>query len=188
MKNLKKISLVVILLFTFIKVEAQTKKIDASKSKIIWIGKKVTGQHEGTVKLKDGYLIFKNNKVVGGNFTTDMKSITNTDQTGKSKIKLEDHLKSGEFFGVDEYTTSNLVFKSIGDKGNNIYTVTADLTIKGITNPVKFDFIVKGNTATAALKIDRTKYDIKYGSGSYFDDLGDKTIYDEFELNVDLVF
>ncbi|HEX9151808.1 MAG TPA: YceI family protein, partial [Flavobacterium sp.] len=97
MKNLKKISLVVILLLAFIKVEAQTKKIDAAKSKIIWIGKKVTGQHEGTVKFKDGYLVFKNKKVVGGNFTTDMKSITNTDQTGKSKIKLEDHLKSADF-------------------------------------------------------------------------------------------
>ncbi|MBP6180726.1 YceI family protein [Flavobacterium sp.] len=188
MKNLKKISLVLMLVFTFIKVDGQTTKIDVTKSKINWVGKKVTGQHEGTLKLKDGYLIFKNSKVVGGNFNADMKSLINTDQTGKSKIKLEGHLKSDEFFGIDEYNTSNLVFKSIGDKGNNIYAVTADLTIKGVTNPVKFDLIVKGNTATAALKIDRTKYDIKYGSGSYFDDLGDKTIYDEFELNVDLMF
>jgi polyisoprenoid-binding protein YceI len=188
MKNLKKISLVLMLLFTFIKVEGQTTAIDVSKSIINWVGKKVTGQHEGTVKIKDGSIIFKNNKVVGGNFTADMKSLTNTDQTGKSKMKLEDHLKSDEFFGVNTYGTSTLVFKSIGDRGNNVYTVTADLTIKGITNPVKFDFIVKRHTATAALKIDRTKFDIKYGSGSYFDDLGDKTIYDEFELNVDLAF
>ncbi len=188
MEKFKKITLVVLLLFTLIKVEGQTNKIDIEKSKINWIGKKITGQHEGTVKLKEGYIIFKNNKVVGGNFTADMKSLTNTDQTGKSKIKLEGHLKSDEFFGVDQYGTSNLVFKTIGDKGNNVYAVTADLTIKGVTNPVKFDFVVNGNTATAALKIDRTKYDIKYGSGSYFDDLGDKTIYDEFELNVDLVF
>lgn len=82
-------------------------------------------------------------------------------------------MKSDEFFGVDNYNTPNLVFKSIGDRGYNVYAVTADLTIKGVTNPVK-DFITKGNTATAALKIDRTTYDIKYGSGSYFDDLGDK--------------
>lgn len=67
--------------------------------------------------------------MAGGNFTVDMKSLSNTDQTGKSKIKLEGHLKSDEFFRVDNYNTSNLVFKSIGDKGNNVYSVTADLTI-----------------------------------------------------------
>lgn len=188
MKNFKKISLILIVLFTFITAEGQTNKIDVSKSKINWVGKKITGQHQGIVKLKDGYIVFKNKKVVGGNFTADMKSLTNTDQTGKSKIKLENHLKSDDFFGVDKYKTSHLVFKSIGNKGKNIYAVNADLTIKGVTNPVKFDLIVKGKTATAALKIDRTKYNIKYGSGSYFDNLGDKTIYDEFELNVHLVF
>lgn len=188
MKNLQKISIVLMVLFTFVKVEGQAKKLDVSKSKIAWVGKKVTGQHEGTIKFKDGSLLFKDNKVVGGNFTADMKSVTNTDQTGKSKANLEGHLKSDEFFGVENYPTSNLVFKTIGDKGNNTYTVTADLTIKGVTNPVKFDLIIKGNRATAALKIDRTKYDIKYGSGSYFDDLGDKTIYDEIELNADLIY
>lgn len=188
MKNLKKMGIILLVIFSVIKVEGQTNKIDVSKSVINWVGKKITGQHEGTIKLKDGYIILKNNKVVGGNFNADMKSLSNTDQTGQSKIKLEGHLKSDDFFGIDNYNTSNLVFKTIGDKGNNVYAVTADLTIKGVTNPVKFDLIVKGNTATAALKIDRTKYDIKYGSGSYFDDLGDKTIYDEFELNVDLVF
>lgn len=188
MKNLKKISLVLIIAFSFMNAQGQTYKIDVSKSIINWVGKKITGQHEGTIKLKDGYFVFKNNKVVGGDFNANMKSLSNTDQTGKSKMKLEGHLKSDEFFGVDNYNTSNLIFKSITDKGNNVYAVTADLTIKGVTNPVKFDLVVKGNTAKAALKIDRTKYDIKYGSGSYFDDLGDKTIYDEFELNVDLVF
>lgn len=188
MKTFKKISLVLVVIFIFVTAEGQTNKIDVSKSKINWVGKKVTGQHEGIIKLKDGYIIFKNAKVAGGNFTADMKSLSNTDQSGKSKIKLEGHLKSDEFFGVEDYNTSNLVFKSIGDKGNNVYSITADLTIKGVTNPVKFDFIVKGNTATAALKVDRTKYAIRYGSGTYFDDLGDKTIYDEFELNVDLVF
>ncbi len=188
MKNLQKISIVLMVIFTLVKVEGQTKKLDVSKSKIAWVGKKVTGQHEGIIKFKDGSLLFKDNKVVGGNFTADMKSVTNTDQTGKSKANLEGHLKSDEFFGVESYPTSNLVFKTIGDKGNNTYTVTADLTIKGVTNPVKFDLIVNGNKATAAIKIDRTKYDIKYGSGSYFDDLGDKTIYDEFELNADLIY
>ena len=76
----------------------------------------------------------------------------------------------------------------MADKGNNVTTVTADLTIKGKTNPVTFDITVNGNTATTKVIVDRAKYDIKYGSGSFFDNLGDKTIYDEFELDVTLNF
>jgi len=188
MEKIKSFFIIAMFFLAFVTVNAQTKKIDASKSKIVWIGKKVTGQHEGIVKFKDGYIVFKNDKVAGGTFTADMTSLVNTDQTGSSKAKLEGHLKSDDFFGVDNFHNSTLVFKSIGAKDKNTYSVTADLTIKGITNPVKFDFIVDGKKATAALKIDRTKYDIKYGSGTYFDDLGDKTIYDEFELNVELAF
>ena len=78
--------------------------------------------------------------------------------------------------------------KKIGSKGSDIYTVTADLTIKGITVPVTFDLALGDGTARTSFKINRTKYDIKYGSGSFFDNLGDKTIDDEFELNVNLVY
>jgi len=166
----------------------QTYKIDLSKSNIKWEGKKITGQHEGTINFKEGYLIFKNKKVTGGNFIVDMKSLSNTDQTGSSKTKLEGHLKSEDFFGVENFTTATLTFKSIASKGNNSYLINADLTIKGITNSIQFDLIVSSNKATAFLKVNRTKYDIKYGSGSYFDDLGDKTIYDDFELNVVLIY
>ena len=101
---------------------------------------------------------------------------------------MEGHLKSEDFFSIDNFTTSTLVFKSIASKGNNTYLINADLTIKGITNTIQFDLVVNGKKATAALNVNRTKYDIKYGSGSYFDDLGDKTIYDDFELNVVLVY
>jgi polyisoprenoid-binding protein YceI len=188
MKSVKLIFASFLILFSFQKGIAQTSKIDISKSIINWEGKKITGQHEGTIKFKDGYLIFKDKKVTGGSFTADMKSLSNTDQSGSSKSKLEGHLKSEDFFGVDNFPTSTLVFKSIASKGNNTYLINADLTIKGITNSIQFDLVVNGNKATAALKVNRTKYDIKYGSGSYFDDLGDKTIYDDFELNAVLVF
>jgi polyisoprenoid-binding protein YceI len=188
MKNLKLICMSLVILFSFQKGIAQTYKIDVAKSIINWEGKKITGQHEGTIAFKDGYLVFKDKKVVGGSFTADMKSLSNTDQTGSSKLKLEGHLKSEDFFSTDNFTTSTLVFKSIANKGNNTYLITADLTIKGITNSIQFDLVVSGNKATAALKVNRTKYDIKYGSGSYFDDLGDKTIYDDFELNAVLVY
>jgi polyisoprenoid-binding protein YceI len=188
MRNIKLFSIAIFVLFSFQEIMAQTYKIDGSKSIINWEGKKITGQHVGTINFKDGYLVFKDKKVVGGNFTADMKTLSNTDQTGSSKSKLEGHLRSEDFFGVDNFTTSTLVFKSIASKGNNTYLINADLTIKGITNSIQFDLTVNGNKATAALKINRTKYDIKYGSGSYFDDLGDKTIYDDFELNIVIVY
>ncbi|PWA11026.1 YceI family protein [Flavobacterium laiguense] len=188
MKNLKLISIALLVLFSFNKGIAQTYKIDPSKSIVNWTGKKITGQHSGTVLFKEGYLVFKDKKVTGGNFTVNMKSLSNTDQTGSSKLKLEGHLKSEDFFSVDNFSTTTLVFKSIATKGNNTYLINADLTIKGITSSIQFDLVVTGNKATASLTVNRTKYDIKYGSGSYFDDLGDKTIYDDFELDVVLVY
>lgn len=189
MKNLKTIAIALLVAFSTVAVSAQTKKVDVAKSKITWVGKKVTGQHDGTVSLKDGALVFKGKKLTGGTFTVDMNSINTTDlKAGQGKEKLDGHLKNDDFFGTDKYPTSTLVFKTIKDKGNDVYTVNADLTIKGKTNPVSFDITVKGNTATTKFNIDRTKYDIKYGSGSFFDNLGDKTINDEFEVAVSLQF
>ena len=188
MKNLKSIALALVVVLSTVSVSAQTKKVDASASTINWVGKKVTGQHNGTVNLKDGALVFKGAKLVGGTFTVDMTSLTSTDLSGEYQGKLNGHLKSEDFFGTEKFPTSTLVFKKIGAKAKNVYTVTADLTIKGITKPVTFDITVNGNTATTAFNVDRTKYDIKYGSGSIFDNLGDKAISDEFELAVALKF
>ena len=118
-----------------------------------------------------------------------MTTINTTDlKAGQGKESLDNHLKAEDFFGVEKHKTANLVFKTISGKGKGLYSITADLTIKGITKPITFDITVVGNTATTTLKIDRTKYDIKYGSGSFFSDLGDKTISDEFELKVNLVW
>lgn len=188
MKTLKTIALALLVALGTTYATAQNKKIDVKKSTINWVGKKVTGEHTGTINFKDGLLIFKNDKLKGGNFTVDMPTISCTDLSGEWKQKLDGHLKSDDFFGVEKFSTSTLVFKKIGTKGNGVYTVTADLTIKGITNPIVFDITIKGNTASTNLKIDRTKYGIKYGSGSFFDNLGDKTIYDDFELTVNLQF
>lgn len=187
MKNLKTIAIALLVTVSTI-ATAQTKKVDASKSTVTWIGKKVTGQHNGTVELKDGALVFKGKKLAGGTFTVNMTTLTATDLTGEYQGKLNGHLKSEDFFGTEKYPTSKLVFKKIATKPNGVYTVTADLTIKDVTAPVTFDITVKGTTATTTFKIDRTKYGIKYGSGSFFDNLGDKTINDEFELTVSLQF
>ena len=118
----------------------------------------------------------------------DMASLVNNDLSGESKGKLEGHLKSDDFFGVEKYPTSKLVITSVAKKDNGTYGVVANLIIKNETHPVTFDLDWKENTASAKLSIDRSKFDIRYGSGSFFDNLGDKTIYDNFDLDVNLKF
>lgn len=190
MKNLKSIALALVVALGTLTATAQTsQKVDVAGSKINWVGKKVTGQHEGTINLKEGNLIFNGKKLVGGNFVVDMNSINTTDlKAGEGKEKLDGHLKADDFFGVEAHPTAALTFKSIGAKSKNTYTVNADLTIKGITKPITFDIVVNKNVAVAKLAVDRTKYDIKYGSGSFFEGLGDKTISDNFDLTVNLKF
>ena len=188
MKNFKTIAIALVVALSTITATAQDKKINASKSKISWVGEKVTGKHTGTINIKDGSLTFKNNKLIGGTVTVDMNSITVTDLTGEAKGNLEGHLKAADFFGTDKHPTSKMVFKSVKAKSGNVYTVTADLTIKNITKPVTFDLTVDKNSATTTFKVDRTKYDITYKSGSVFDGLGDAAIYDDFTLTVNLQF
>ncbi len=188
MKNFKSIALALVVVLSTVSLTAQTKKVDASKSTINWTGKKVTGEHVGTINLKDGSLVFKGKKLVGGSLNVNMASLTNTDLTGEYKGKLEGHLKSEDFFGTEKFPTATLVFKKVVLKSANVYTVTGDLTIKGITNPITFDLATTANSASSNLKVNRTKYNIKYNSGSFFENLGDKVIYDDFELAVVLKF
>lgn len=191
MKNLKTIALALIVALGSFSATAQTnKKIDTKKSTITWVGKKVTGQHSGTINFADGTIVVNGKSIRGGLFTVDMTSINTTDlEAGKGKEKLDGHLKADDFFGVDKYPTAKLEIKLISDNGDGTFNVTANLTIKGETNPVNFVLKSTGRTsATATLKVDRTKYGIKYGSGSFFDGLGDKAIDNEFELTVNLVF
>jgi len=189
MKNFKSIAIALVVALTTLTATAQDKKINTTASSINWVGKKVTGQHSGTVNLKDGVLSFKGNKLTGGNATIDMNSITVTDlKAGEGKEKLEGHLKAADFFGTDKYPTSKLVFKTVKEKSKNVYTVTADLTIKNVTKPVTFDLTVGKNAASTAFNIDRTKFGIEYKSGSVFDGLGDTAISDEFEVSIKLVY
>jgi polyisoprenoid-binding protein YceI len=188
MKTLKSIAIALALTIT-LSVTAQQKKVNTTTSTVTWVGKKVTGQHSGTINVKDGTLVFAKKKLKGGLITIDMATINTTDlKPGQGKENLDGHLKADDFFGTEKYPTAKIDFKLIADNGKGSYTVTADLTIKDITNPIKFDMVVKGKTATTNLKIDRTKYGIKYGSGSFFENLGDKTISDEFDLAVALKF
>ena len=163
-------------------------KVKTDESTVMWKAYKVTGSHTGTVTLQSGSLEFDGETLTGGEFVVNMGSIICTDLEGEYKQKLEGHLKSDDFFSVDTHPTSELVFTNVKSTGKNSYEVTGDLTIKGITKPVTFDVSIYGSKATATVKIDRAEYDVRYGSGSFFDNLGDKTIYDEFDLVVDLEF
>jgi polyisoprenoid-binding protein YceI len=172
----------------FVSAIAQTKLIaDTAKTKMTWLGEKVTGQHSGTIKLQSGWLNWNDNKIVSGEFNVDMSSLKDADKNAR----LEGHMKSDEFFGVEKYPVAKLVIteSSPFDKGSGV--VKGTLTIKGITNPIEFKAAVqKKDTGTwfyANITVDRTKYNIKYGSGSFFDNLGDKTIYDDFKMKLDLL-
>tara|TARA_B100000795_G_C22666318_1_gene386129 strand:- start:287 stop:865 length:579 start_codon:yes stop_codon:yes gene_type:complete len=188
LKNLAIITVIAFMTFSFNTIDGEKKEIKKENSKIVWKGFKVTGSHEGTIGIKSGSLNFNENILTGGELTIDMTSIITTDLEGEYKGKLEGHLKSDDFFGVEKNPTSSLVFTKVKATGKNSYSITGDLTIKGITNTVTFDLSVNGNKATASLKVDRTKFDVKYGSSSFFDGLKDKAIYDEFDLVADLEF
>ncbi|VAV85762.1 Rhodanese-like domain protein [hydrothermal vent metagenome] len=192
MKN-KILSLAIIAVVTFTGLSFTTKDevkkdIKIEKSNVVWKGYQVTGSQKGVLALKSGFLNFKADKLIGGKFTIDMTTITSTDQSGEYKQKLEGHLKSDDFFSVKTHPTATLVFNKVKHLGKNSYSVTGDLTIKGITNSINFEISIYGKKASASLKIDRAKYNVRYGSTSFFDNLKDKAIYDEFDLIVDLEF
>ena len=186
-------SIVAIILFAFRAtatepVGDEKKEIKTETSTLTWKAYKVTGSHTGTIAIKEGSLSFGEGKLTGGEFVIDMATIASTDLEGEYKGKLEGHLKSDDFFGVESHPTAKLVFTSVKASGKNSYEVVGDLTIKGTTKSVTLDISVYGSKATATMKVDRSQYNVKYGSGSFFENLGDKTIYDEFDLVVDLEF
>lgn len=171
--------------------EAEKVKVDVDASTVNWVGKKVTGQHNGSIALKGGRLEMEGGVLTGGLFTIDMTSISCEDLSGGTKGKLEGHLKSDDFFGVATYPTATFVITKAVPQGPGNYKVVGNITIKGTTEEIQFPATIEEKdgkyTATADLKIDRSKFDVRYGSGSFFDNLGDKTIYDDFELSVSLV-
>ncbi|MGD0755494.1 MAG: YceI family protein [Bacteroidales bacterium] len=171
-----------------VNVGAQNKlTADTSLTKLLWLGEKVTGQHTGTIKLQSGWLDWQDFKIVSGEFIIDMKSLKDSE----SNKMLEGHLKSDDFFSVEKFPTAKLVVTGSTPFDNGTAVVSGNLTIKGVTNPIEFKATiqkkVEGTWFFANITLDRTKYNIRYGSGSFFDNLGDKTIYDEFRLKVNLL-
>ncbi len=191
-KSILKVFGLALMLFT-ISITAQNDfKTNTSNSKINWKGFKPGGSHHGSIMIKDGHFTINDNQITGGEFTIDMNSIVDLDMEADNEYnaKLVNHLKSDDFFGVKKYPTAKFKVTETFVKGDKTL-VKGNLTIKNKTNPVSFLATVKINDTklnvkSESFKIDRSKWDIKYKSKSFFEDLADKFIYDEMELSFEL--
>ena len=162
-----------------------------AQNTIEWTGKKVGGEHSGTLMFNTADLKFKNNELVSGTFEVDMQSITCTDMQGEYGDKLVGHLKSEDFFNTEEYPVSSFTSIKIKQLEDGSYSITGELTIKEITQIITFPASVSIEngiaTSKATVSVDRSKFDVRYGSKSFFDNLGDKVIHDEFQLDITIV-
>ncbi len=195
MKKLQIVLSCFVLMLCSLSITAQDNKpkrtklgVDVSSSKIHWLAKKITGQHEGNINIKSGNLIISpKGKLVGGTFTIDMNSIVCTDITNEEyNKKFIGHITTGDFFETDKFPTAVFVMTKFDGKN-----VTGNLTLHGITKlitfPAKVSSTTTSVTATASIPVDRTEFNIKYGSKKFFDSIGDKAIDDVFTLDVTLV-
>lgn len=162
-------------------------KVDIESSTITWKGYKPTGSHHGTINLISGDLKFEDGKITEGSFTVDMSTIKDAD----GSAKLEGHLKSVDFFDIKEHTKSNFNITSTELKNGKTF-ITGDLTIKSITKQITFPASITKGEETVTLisekiKINRTDFNIKYKSKSFFNNLKEKFINDEFELGIVIV-
>ena len=168
-----------------------TLQIDLNNSQISWIGRKVTGEHSGSLHLSNGWVVMDKNALIGGKFIFDMTSISNTDiESPEWKLKLEDHLKSEDFFNVDSFPNAILEIKEhqqlSDDQSASNNQILADLTIRGIKQELSFPISLQQSdsifSAEGTVDIDRTLYNIQYKSGKFIEGLGDKLIYDDFTV------
>lgn len=172
---------------------AVTYTVDTSASSIEWLAKKVTGQHNGTVEVRSGQLGFDGTTLKSGKIEMDMKSIRVLDMPDDAENtgKLTGHLNSPDFFNTDTFPTATFELVSATPaEGANNYNLTGNLTLKGITKsitfPAKVNVTENEVTADANFDIDRTEYDVRYGSAKLFPDIGDKAIYDNFNIKLNL--
>ncbi len=164
-----------------------TLKVDATSSTITWSGYKPTGSHTGTIMLQSGTLAMQDEYIIGGSFIADMSSIKDAD----GSAKLEGHLKSADFFEIETYPTATFNITEVEmEDGNAI--ITGNMTIKGITKEISFEAEISETEEAVTLmssvfQINRADFNVKYKSKTFFNDLKDKFVNDEFDLQVTLV-
>lgn len=166
-----------------------TYTLDTESSKIMWSGsKRVGATHTGLIDAQEGAAVVESGEVTGGTVEVDMRTITDSDLVdAESNRKLVGHLKSDDWFDVATYPTATFALSEVNEDA-----FTGTMTVKGIENEVKFPATVmmteSGVQVTGIVTLDRTLWDIRYGSGKFFDNLGDELIEDEFTLTLDLLF
>jgi polyisoprenoid-binding protein YceI len=175
-----------ITLFAFTLVSAQG--VDLDKSSMIWTGKKIGKEHTGGVEILQADFDYEDGKLVSGTLVIDMTTITCTDLEEEKAAKLVGHLKSSDFFDVDAFPEAELNFTSVTQVEGDSYLIKGEITIKGHTEPIEFYANLKEKEALATIRIDRSKFDVRYGSASFFDDIGDSAIDDIFEIKARLVY
>ena len=176
---------------------AVVKNIDMARSTLAWEGTKVTGRHDGTIGLSSGELYIVEDQIVGGNIVIDMTKIVVLDiEDPGTNARLQGHLESDDFFSVATYPEAtfemaNIVKRENAAEGEPNYTISGNLTIKGITHGITFPAHVHMEegvmTARADFDLDRTMWDVRFGSGRFFDNLGDNLIHDNFNMKLDIV-
>ena len=191
-KILYKIFSILLLIISLTTTAQNSFIVNAEQSIIHWKGFKISGNHYGTLLLKEGIFNFSNDYIIGGEFIIDMNTIKNVDIPSDDKYnkKLVDHLKNDDFFGVNNYPTAKFIITKTEIKGSKIL-IKGDLSIKNKTNPVEFLASISHDKKKVffksdSFKIDRSKWDLKYKSKSFFDSLGDNFIYDDMEISVEI--
>lgn len=171
--------------------KATTYQFQVDQSKLNWKGTKIVGDsHEGDLMVKTGFVTYHGDKPHSAEVVMDMNTINCTDMKGRSKKKLEKHLKNEDFFDVPNHPTAKLVVNSFKHLKENSYELSGDITIRGNTKPITFTAeLVKGQTLTGsgAFEFDRTEFNVKYNSKKFFPALGDKIIKDNVELSFNFV-
>ncbi|WP_370897885.1 YceI family protein [Chryseobacterium gossypii] len=167
-------------------------KVNNAQSMIEWTGRKVTGAHNGTIGVKEGVFTLENNVLIAGRFVIDTRSIKILDiEDAETNAQFAGHLASDDFFSSDQYPEAIFEISHAEPGDYNLYYVTGDLTIKGITNSVEASIQIEraGDTAVLNSKIviDRTKFNIRFRSGKFFTNLGDTLIYNNFDLDIHLI-
>lgn len=170
--------LLLILSATLINLTVHAAEIDAAASTFKWTGKKVTGKHFGTLPIASSTVQEKDGKIVGGEIVLDLNKLTVDDLPEADGKKFLAHMKSADFFDVNQWSTAKLVIKSMNGK-----KAKGELTIKNKTNPVEFAYTENNGVFSGTLTFDRTKFGMIYNSGNFVKNLGDKMIYNDVTLD-----
>ena len=161
--------------------------INPDQSIIVWTGREVTtSKHFGNIYFASGQFEVKSGLISSGEFVVDMTTIDNQDLPEERRGRLEAHLKSDDFFSVESHPTALLSILSSESLADGKWLVSGELTIKTFTHPVEFEMLNSNDGWKANLVFDRSKYEVKFRSGTFFENLGDKLIYDDIELAINL--